>query len=263
MNGKKFAKFSISLTLALLILAGALQITIDPLFQYHQPWFGLKPVVTNERYQVAGMAKQFVSENCILGNSLCENFKASSFDMYYNGKTIKLSISGSSVYDWKYVLNILKNRNEATKNVFCNIDPFTLNKSEAKSNADIPQYLYDTNFINDCSYLLNFEIIKKHTLPMIRQKNIPDLDTAFLKFSIGKEKIIQNYCRPQKNEIKPEITAEMDRVEMNLSIVESCIVEMPNTEFHFFFTPFSILYWDKVNREGNEKWWYKTYIYDM
>ena len=146
-----FIKFSISLTLVLLILVGALQIAIDPLFQYHQPWFGLQPVVTNERYQVAGMAKQLTFDNCILGNSLCENFKSSSFDKYYNGKTIKLSISGSVVYDWKYVLNLLKNRNGATKNIFCNIDPFTLNKTDGKSNADIPQYLYDTNYINDCS----------------------------------------------------------------------------------------------------------------
>ena len=90
MNGKQFAKFSISFTLVLLILVGVLQIAIDPLFQYHQPWFGLKPVVTDERYQVAGMAKQFTFDNCILGNSLCENFKSSSFDKYYNGKTIKL-----------------------------------------------------------------------------------------------------------------------------------------------------------------------------
>ena len=140
MNAKRFARLSISLTLALLILVAALQIAIDPLFQYHKPWFGLKPVVKDERYQVAGMAKQFNFDNCILGNSLCENFKASSFDKYYNGKTIKLSISGSVVYDWKYLLNLLKNRNEATNNIFCNIDPFTLNKSEDKSNADIPQY---------------------------------------------------------------------------------------------------------------------------
>ena len=185
--------------------------------------------MTDERYQVAGMAKQFTFDNCILGNSLCENFKSSSFDKYYNGKTIKLSISGSVVYDWKYVLNLLKNRNGATKNNFCNIDPFALNKSDGKSYADIPQYLYDTNYINDCSYLFNFEIINKHTLRTIKQKDIPDLDTDFLMYSLGKDIILNNYSRPQKNEIKTDIFAEINRVEKNLSIIESCIVEMPNT----------------------------------
>ena len=59
MNAKRFAKLSISLTLVMLILVAAVQIAIDPLFQYHQPWFGLKPVVTNERYQNPGIAKTF------------------------------------------------------------------------------------------------------------------------------------------------------------------------------------------------------------
>lgn len=77
----------------------------------------LKPAVTDERYQVARMAKKFEFENCILGNSLCEFFKAYSFDEYFNGKTIKLSISGSVAYDWTYVLDLLKGRKE-TPNCF-------------------------------------------------------------------------------------------------------------------------------------------------
>ena len=260
MNAKRFAKLSISLTLVMLILVAAVQIAIDPLFQYHQPLFGLKPVVTDERYQIAGMAKNFEFDNCVLGNSLCENFNASSFDKQFSGKTIKLSISGSVAYDWTYVLSLLNNRNEKPKNVFSNIDPFTLNYPVDKLNADIPEYLYDTNYINDCSYLFNFEILKKYTIPTIKQKDIPDLDTAFLKYPSGEKSIMRNYSRPKKHECKSDISAEMNRVEKNLDSIESYVVAMPNTEFHFFFTPFSILYWDKVIREGDEEWWYKTYI---
>ena len=79
------------------------------------------------------------------------------------------------------------------------------------------------------SYLFNFEIINKHTLPTIKQKDIPNLDTDFLMYSLGKDIILNNYSRPQKNEIKTDIFAEINRVEKNLSIIESCIVEMPNT----------------------------------
>ena len=217
-------------------------------------------VVTDERYQVAGMAKNFEFDNCILGNSLCENFKASSFDEYFAGKTIKLSISGSVAYDWTDELDLLKDRSETPKNVFSNLDPFTLNYPVDKLNSDIPQYLYDANYINDCSYLFNFEIIKKHTLPTIKQKNRPNLDTSFLKYSLGKDSIMNNYSRPDINEIKADISAEMNRVNKNLDSIESYIKAMPKTEFHFFLTPFSMLYWDKVIREGNMKWWYKSYI---
>ena len=110
MNAKRFARLSTSLTLVLLMLVAALQIAIDPLFQYHQPWFGLKPVVTDERYQNAGIAKDFDYENAIIGNSLSENFYVSDVEKVFGGKTVKLTAAGSHTSDWKYSLDILKNK---------------------------------------------------------------------------------------------------------------------------------------------------------
>ena len=110
MNAKRFARLSTSLTLVLLMLVAALQIAIDPLFQYHQPWFGLKPVVTDERYQNAGIAKDFDYENAIIGNSLSENFYVFDVEKTFGGKTVKLTAAGSHTSDWKYSLDILKNK---------------------------------------------------------------------------------------------------------------------------------------------------------
>lgn len=95
MNAKRFARLSISLTLIMLILVAAVQIAIDPLFQYHQPWFGLKPVVTVERYQNSGIAKNFDYENAIIGNSLSENFYVSDVEKAFGEKTVKLTAAGS------------------------------------------------------------------------------------------------------------------------------------------------------------------------
>ena len=50
MSGKRFVKLSLILTAVLLLVIAAVNVLVDPLFQYHRPWFGLEPVVTNERY---------------------------------------------------------------------------------------------------------------------------------------------------------------------------------------------------------------------
>ena len=99
MNGKRFVKLSVSFTLVLLLLVGVSQITIDPLFQYHKPWFGLKPVVTDERYHNAGIAKTFDYDNVIIGNSLAENFYVSDVEKMFGGKTVKLTAAGSHTSD--------------------------------------------------------------------------------------------------------------------------------------------------------------------
>ena len=66
MNSKKIIIATFSLLLSALLIMGTINVVIDPLFQYHKPWFGLEPVVTNERYQNAGIAKNFDFEKRIV-----------------------------------------------------------------------------------------------------------------------------------------------------------------------------------------------------
>ena len=66
MSGKKFVRLSLIFSTILLVFIAVLNIVIDPLFQYHKPWFGLEPVIENERYQNAGVIKHFDFDNALI-----------------------------------------------------------------------------------------------------------------------------------------------------------------------------------------------------
>ena len=106
MKAKKYIISTIALALLALIVVGIINVLFDPLFIYHKPLFGLQPVITNERYQNAGVAKNFDYDNVIIGNSLSQNFKPSDFNEGFGGNTVKLTSAGSHTIDWRTVVRL-------------------------------------------------------------------------------------------------------------------------------------------------------------
>ena len=257
MTGKKFIILSLCILLTGLLLTAGLQIAVDPLFQYHTPWFGMEPVITDERYQYAGMAKTFEYDNAIIGNSFCENFKPSDFDRAFGGKTVKLATSGSTPRDWGLLLDIIKRRNTDPQYLFFNIDPYTLLTTDPEDPATVPSYLYDNNLFNDTGYFYNFGTLSI-ALDFIRQNvagTVPDADTVFLKNARGKDAVING--RDSIDIVVEEPSAEdaLIRAAANLDLILPFTEDLPDTRFCFFFTPVSILYWYKVREEKNTACW--------
>ena len=249
-KSKKYIIISLSLLLAALIGMGVLTYVIDPLFQYHTPWFGLEPYLISERYQLAGVAKNFEFENVIMGNSFSQNFVISDVEKMLEGETVQLAIPGSYPVDWAYLLNILKNRSSPPKYILMNFDPRYSTFSPAQTH-DLPIYLYDDNVLNDVNYWFNYSMFQTYTLDTIRaNKNgsIPDFDTALIwgnETVGGKDLVLQRYEQKDANDDHPLYMRE------NLAILEDYFVTMPETQFMFFVAPFSILYW-KVPVECGE-----------
>lgn len=264
MNAKRFARLSISLTLVSLMLVAALQIAIDPLFQYHQLWFGLKPVVTDERYQNAGVAKTFDYENVIIGNSLSENFYVSNVEKVFGGKTVKLTAAGSHTADWKYSLDILKNK--SPKNILFNLDPYIMDTDSDNLKHELPIYLYDYNYLNDVNYLFNFAIVNQYTYQTIKKNRadkIPDYNKVFCwdeTIKTGREETLKHYHRPEKCSEQINADKLKQTALSNMDNLNKYYQEMPDTQFVFFCSPFSILYWDKVNQNNGLDAWHETYL---
>ena len=261
MNSKKFIKMTLAVLLAGLLLTAALQIVVDPLFQYHTPWFGMEPVITNERYQYAGVARNFEYDNVILGNSFCENFKPSDIDRAFGGKTVKLAISGSTTKDWGLLLDIINQRAEPPRFVFFNIEPYSLLTPTPEPPCTVPEYLYDNNLLNDTGYFYNFGTLSI-ALNSIRQNiegTVPDVDTVFLKEARGKETVINGRDSLDLVEEEPSVDDAIVCASGNLDLLQRYIESMPDTEFRLFFTPVSILYWYKVMQEKNANCWYAVF----
>lgn len=265
MKAKNFVFSVTALVLSALIVVACINIILDPLFLYHQPLFSLQPVITNERYQNAGIAKNFDYDNVIIGNSLSQNFRVSDFDKGFGGKTVKLTASGSHTVDWAYLLEIISEREEQPARIVFNIDPYLFQASPTEMKHQLPTYLYDKNILNDVNYLFNFSIMKDYTLNMLTSNldnEIPDYDTAFMwndDVGSGKEFVLSHYERPDISDTTYDINDAVDLAKENINNLMPYIEQMENTEFYFYFSPFSLLYWDTQYRTNKVELWKAVY----
>lgn len=250
MKGKTYIVSTLSIGFVVLILFGVFTVIVDPLFQYHKPWFGMQPVIESQRYHNAGIAKTFDFDNVIIGNSLSENFVPNDCNKVFGGKTVKLAASGSLPLDWSYLLEILRNRIEPIDNIMINIDPWVLSASTKEFHQELPVYLYDSNYLNDVNYLLNFSILKEYTVGTIKANmnhNIPDyeLDQGWDDGTVcGKEKVLAAYeANSDHSDEWSDIESYKDSIDANLDLLLHYVEQMPDTNFVFFFSPLSMLYW--------------------
>ena len=159
MSGKIFVRLTLIFTAALLAVFAAVNVLVDPLFQYHKPWFGLEPVVTNERYQNAGVIKHFDFDNAILGTSLSENFTISEVNKTFGGDTVKLTMYGSSIYNMTYQMELMKKRQTLPKVIMCDMSPILFEAPNDKLKNPLPVFLYNNNPLDDVEYVWNFSVL--------------------------------------------------------------------------------------------------------
>lgn len=248
MNNKKMITVTFSLLLCALTIVGSINFAIDPLFQYHKPWFGLEANINNARYQGAGIAKNFDFENVVLGNSMCANFEINDLNNLFDGQTVKITEKGSYVLDWTYSLEILKRRNIYPKNILLNLDPYFFDISSEETVHEVPLFLYDFNYFNDVEYLFNFTLTKNYTYKTIMNNidnNIPDYNRMFVwgdENDSGQNIVIENYINKNEKE-RNQTEGFATYTQQNYELLNEYFKSMPETNFIFFCSPFSILYW--------------------
>lgn len=254
MSGKKFVRLSLILTAAMLTFITAVNIVIDPLFQYHKPWFGMEPVITNERYQNAGVIKHFDFDNAILGTSLSENFRVSEVNNIFGGSSAKLTMYGSSIYNMTYQMELMKNRKEKPKVVMCDMSPLLFEASSDTLRNPLPTFLYNNTPLDDADYWWNFSILNDFTFQEVMlniNHSVPDYDTVFVAEESqngGKELALSRYIRPAVSTESGDVEACLILERKNLALFTQYFDVMHGTEFVFFMAPFSMLYWDEQTR---------------
>lgn len=256
MNNKRFSLITLICVLVLLLAFAGANYVIDPLFQYHMPWLNMKPVVTNERYQNAGVAKHFEYDNVIMGNSMSENFLISDANDAFGGNTVKLTLAGFGVKEWTKELDIIKQKQKQPKYIMVNLDPFVFDSQSDRLNNEFPSYLYDKDIINDTNYLLNFSLTRSFTFKAIQsnfKNDIPDYNSVFAwgnDMPYGRNVVLNNYIRATKSKDTPNISRSNKKTEDIVDLFIPYIKSMEKTKFVFFYSPFSMLYWDGEMRRN-------------
>jgi len=259
MSSKKWSVCFLIVTAILLLTAAAMTGIIDPFFHYHAPLEVLEYPLCNQRYQNDGIVKHFTYDALITGTSLAENFKTSEFDSLFGTDSIKVCFSGGTYEEITSNLQQALKANPNIRYVLYGLDEWNLygGKDLILADGEYPTYLYDADPFNDVNYLLNKELLFSNTLEVLDYTRKGNLTTSFDVYSTweypsGRDAVLASYNRPERTAEASSFTERMDAT-MRANLGQNLVAlarQYPDTQFLFFFPPYSILNWDAHVQEG-------------
>lgn len=251
MDSKRFVVGTLALCAAVLALCAALVWYADPCFYFRFPGT-LEPVFFNERYQNAGMAKNTDADTVIMGTSMVANYRVSEAESLFGGTAVKLSFPDGYLSEFDQMMDVVF-RYEEPERVIFGMDINILIRDESGVTGALPEYLYDVNPLNDVKYFFNKDTLY-YSLYRIRCNQWDTTQTVDEAFTWdvwwSKATALAGYPRPEVTEEQlPEDAYDANAMK-NMEVVAQWANAHPETEFHIFFPPYSILFWDKMERTG-------------
>lgn len=265
------SKFATGLVLAgtgiILALFACIIYCVDPLMQYHTPWFGLNMIVCNvwddittdartmEIYYDPGVAKNEDYDSVLVGSSMVQCADTSWFDAAFDCNTEKLTISGLTVAENVLLFDRIFNSHDV-KYVFWNYD--TRNFTDISDLEDgFPMYLWDEEPLNDVNYLLNKYIMFENLKTMYEYNVYGNWDTngtnEAYKWGVD-EKEFDSSVLVKMQEAQQQVSVPSDYyLEVCKENVEQFIPYIenhPNTTFYISLPPYSIFKWYDYKMSG-------------
>jgi hypothetical protein len=235
---------------------------VDPFFHYHRPLEGFPYVVDNQLSQNPGMARNMNYNSCIIGSSMTVNFDTDDFKELMGLDTLKLSYSGAYPNDDSNILSIVYDegsfarKNSPVDAVFFAMDIPTMSADTEQTKYPLPEYLYDRNLFNDVNYVLNKDVLFQYILRPVVQGKGSDLSEIYASWWTPEyyniNWVMHTYEEPEKSEVvyTKDDVLPMTRANLEKNILPF-VEEHPETEFYFFFPPYSILYWHNVMQDNS------------
>lgn len=260
-QAKRWCLLTLGLALGILLLCAGATALIDPFFHYHPPLDGLQYPIDNQRYQNDGILRSFSYDALITGTSMTENFRASEFDALFGVSSVKVSLSGGTLEELGQELRRALTSNPRCSLVLLGLDAWHVlpDRSLIQADGDYPAYLYDDNPFNDISYLLNKEILVDHTLRVLDYTRQGGRTTGFDSYgrwseayTYSPQAVLDTYSRDDDLGRQAPYTDEQ-RQALEKSLEDTLLSlarEHPDVTFLCFFTPHSVLKWDRLLRTG-------------
>lgn len=261
MTRKYWAILSLSLLIFSLIAIVGGVILVDPFEIYHQATAFIPPITNStQSYSNAGIAKSYEYDSVIIGSSMTENFVPSQLDRLLGGQFIKLCINGGSPFNHAQMME-LAFRTHDVKTIFYGIDIESMTYFYKTPKSDMPEYLYDAQLGNDVQYWFNKSVLAKYIPACLRTLGETDPDQRDTMYAwgdlypYGKEAALRNLTIDATvTEQVPENAVPTMAQQTKLNVEHNLIpfIEAhPDTEFIFFFPPYSIARWYEFYRQGD------------
>ncbi len=200
------------------------------------------------------------------------NFDTDDFDEFLGLKTAKLSYSGAYPRDDYNILSIVFDKDtyarktSPVKAVFLAMDVPTMTAETDATKYPLPEYLYDDNYLNDVSYVLNKDVLLEYIMRPLIQKKGSDLSEIYFSWWTPEyyniQWVMHTYEEPEKNPEVVDAEVYLAKTKENLEInILPFIKENPDTTFYIFFPPYSMLYWHNVMQENSYDATFAQYQY--
>lgn len=253
MSKSQWGKLTLALLMCgLLLIVGSVMI-IDPFEIYHQATAFIPPIHSGtQSYSNAGIAKSYEYDSIIIGSSMTENFRPSQLDRLFGGQFVKLCINGGTPFNHKQMMDMAFSTHDV-KRVFYGLDVDALSFFYVTPKAEMPTYLYDNNLTNDVKYWFNQSVLFKYIpkcLMTLGQSNPNHRDTMYTwgkDFAYGSDAVLSSRIISQEEYEQTPLEDDPVLSQQSMLNVEYNFVPYveahPDTEFIFFFPPYSLMRW--------------------
>ena len=209
---------------------------------------------SNQRYEMAGLIRHQDYSAVVMGTSLVANFRASWFTEGLGEETLKITFPDGWISEFDTALNLAFLTHPDLNTVLFCLDPNIIIRPDSQRTVELPSYLYNRNPFDDVEYLLNADTCKLVLDALLaRNSDRVPLDEAYIwdgKYEFSWSAALGAYDRPEKAGEPLPADAYLAAAQANMDVVCSWIEEHPDVRFKIWFPPYSILYWDKAQREG-------------
>lgn len=267
-KNKKWCMLLGSITLVTWIVLATVVIIVDPYFHFHKPLESLEYPMSSgdQRYLNDGILRHFEYDALIIGSSMTENFKTSQLDELFGVNSIKICNAGDTYYNIKTNIEKAIEEQGNIKIVVTSLDISRLCDEPTFMRTDMgdyPTYLYDDNIFNDVEYVLNKDVLLEKIYKVVQYTRAGNKTPTFDEYCnwqnnsvFGKEAVLSGYERREKT--PADLTAqEEQQTNITPNIMQNIVIlaqENPDTEFYLFFPPYSIYYWDSIDRYSAVEW---------
>lgn len=256
MDEKKFLKKFIILSAVLLILIAAVTVFFDPFYHYHKNLSFLKAVCEERDYEVTGTIDHFDYDAILLGDSTAENYNNAWLDDAFDARFVKGIRASGNVADLSFFLNRALEKHDL-KCVVWSLGIGMMTADDMITFGDHKDYFYLVNRtpFDDTKYLFNKDVLLKKIPIQIAYSYFLDYDEGesynwYSTKTFSKEAMMSHYYPQDTFDSEVDFTREYDALKRNLKTIATDIENNPNTQFYFYFAPYSALWWDCEYRMG-------------
>ena len=257
MKRKTWSILTAGALIAAFLVISLTVIVIDPFQVYHLAKWYMPPIDRlTQVYANAGIARNYEYDSAIVGTSVTENFHPHLMDEKLGGRFIKLCSSAGTTYSHALLLDLAFRTHDMQRIVY-GLDVYSFIGELDETPTEVPLYLYDDNIFNDAQYWLNRSVLASFLPRCLKAWGQTQDDTIRdtmydwgNEYQYGKEYVMYNQSFPEPD-VRQSADAYVKICQDNLAVNLIPFIEShPDTQFDFFFPPYSAAEWASMESKG-------------